>query len=212
MNPFTDHYPGGFRRQHPYGNLQPLPGPVNDRHRAISSLRSAKDLNGGIVERVERIEDLDLQCLLHSGYCGRGCLHPHVHCVVPAGGLALDGSRWIASSTRFFLPVNALSAWFREQVRQPTRCNYFNNTDSSSTAHCSSLLSPSPSPVSPATLPKGLGRLCQATLRRSRACSELSGPLHPPRRHLQPSPGGVRERSSLLSLARLCPRRQATRS
>jgi hypothetical protein len=39
--------------------------------------------------------------------------HPHVHCVVPAGGLALDGSRWVAASPRFFLPVRALSRVFR---------------------------------------------------------------------------------------------------
>jgi hypothetical protein len=39
--------------------------------------------------------------------------HPHVHYIVPAGGLALDGSRWIDSSSRFFLPVAALSRVFR---------------------------------------------------------------------------------------------------
>ncbi len=39
--------------------------------------------------------------------------HPHIHCVVPAGGLAPDGSKWIASSRRFFLPVGALSRVFR---------------------------------------------------------------------------------------------------
>src|SRR5438094_5360085 len=39
--------------------------------------------------------------------------HPHIHYVVPAGGLAPDGSRWIASSRRFFLPVGALSRVFR---------------------------------------------------------------------------------------------------
>ncbi|WP_375293272.1 transposase, partial [Bradyrhizobium sp. sGM-13] len=26
-----------------------------------------------------------------SGYCGRGCHHPHIHCVVPGGGLSPDG-------------------------------------------------------------------------------------------------------------------------
>ena len=36
-------------------------------------------------------------------------VHPHVHYIVPAGGLAPDGSRWIDSSPRFFLPVKALS-------------------------------------------------------------------------------------------------------
>jgi hypothetical protein len=39
--------------------------------------------------------------------------HPHVHCVVPAGGLALDHSRWIQSQERFFLPVDVLSEVFR---------------------------------------------------------------------------------------------------
>jgi len=39
--------------------------------------------------------------------------HPHVHCVVPAGGLAPDHSRWIAAPHGFFLPVKALSSVFR---------------------------------------------------------------------------------------------------
>jgi hypothetical protein len=39
--------------------------------------------------------------------------HPHVHCVVPAGGLAIDGNGWIAASSRFFLPVRVLSRVFR---------------------------------------------------------------------------------------------------
>jgi hypothetical protein len=41
-------------------------------------------------------------------------VHPHVHYIVPAGGLALDGSRWIESSRRFFLPVKRLSRVFRD--------------------------------------------------------------------------------------------------
>jgi Putative transposase/Transposase zinc-binding domain len=39
--------------------------------------------------------------------------HPHVHCVVPAGGLAPDYSRWIDSQQKFFLPVDVLSEVFR---------------------------------------------------------------------------------------------------
>src|SRR6201993_870268 len=42
--------------------------------------------------------------------------HPHVHYIVSAGGLAPDGSRWIDSSRRFFLPVKALSKIFRDKV------------------------------------------------------------------------------------------------
>jgi predicted Zn-ribbon and HTH transcriptional regulator len=39
--------------------------------------------------------------------------HPHIHCVVPGGGLSPDGTRWISSSSRFFLPVRVLSRVFR---------------------------------------------------------------------------------------------------
>lgn len=39
--------------------------------------------------------------------------HPHVHCVVPGGGIAPDGSRWIACRDGFFLPVRVLSRLFR---------------------------------------------------------------------------------------------------
>jgi hypothetical protein len=40
-------------------------------------------------------------------------LHPHVHCVVTGGGLAPDGSRWVAGRDDFFLPVRVLSRVFR---------------------------------------------------------------------------------------------------
>jgi hypothetical protein len=39
--------------------------------------------------------------------------HPHIHCVVPGGGLSLDHSRWIRSPSHFFLPVRVLSRVFR---------------------------------------------------------------------------------------------------
>jgi hypothetical protein len=39
--------------------------------------------------------------------------HPHLHCVVPSGGLSADGTSWIASRPGFFLPVRVLSRVFR---------------------------------------------------------------------------------------------------
>ena len=39
--------------------------------------------------------------------------HPHVHCIVPGGGLSPDQSRWIACRNGFFLPVRVLSRLFR---------------------------------------------------------------------------------------------------
>ena len=41
--------------------------------------------------------------------------HPHVHGIVPGGGLSLDGTRWVASRPNFFLPVRVLSRLFRRR-------------------------------------------------------------------------------------------------
>ncbi len=41
--------------------------------------------------------------------------HPHVHGIVPGGGLSPDGERWIASRRGFFLPVRVLSRLFRRR-------------------------------------------------------------------------------------------------
>lgn len=41
--------------------------------------------------------------------------HPHVHGIVPGGGLSLDGQRWIACRPGFFLPVRVLSRLFRRR-------------------------------------------------------------------------------------------------
>jgi len=39
--------------------------------------------------------------------------HPHLHCVVPGGGLSPDGQRWLSCRPNFFLPVKILSHLFR---------------------------------------------------------------------------------------------------
>lgn len=41
------------------------------------------------------------------------CFHPHVHCIVPGGGLSSDGLRFITSRKKFFIPVKVLSKMFR---------------------------------------------------------------------------------------------------
>ena len=42
--------------------------------------------------------------------------HPHAHCIVPGGGIALDGQRWLSCRPGFFLPVRVLSRLFRRLV------------------------------------------------------------------------------------------------
>ena len=45
-------------------------------------------------------------------------LHPHVHCVVPAGGLSVDHTRWINPRYDFFLPVEVLGRVFRGKFQE----------------------------------------------------------------------------------------------
>jgi hypothetical protein len=40
-------------------------------------------------------------------------LHPHIHCIVPGGGISPDGKSWLACRAGFFLPVRVLSRLFR---------------------------------------------------------------------------------------------------
>ena len=42
--------------------------------------------------------------------------HPHVHMIVPGGGISLDGARWIAKRPDFLLPVRVLSKLFRRRM------------------------------------------------------------------------------------------------
>lgn len=44
--------------------------------------------------------------------------HPHVHCIVPGGGISPDGKRWMACKDGFFLPVRVLSRLFRRLFLQ----------------------------------------------------------------------------------------------
>jgi hypothetical protein len=60
--------------------------------------------------------------------------HPHVHMIVPGGGISLDGTRWIACRAGFFLPVRVLSRLFRRlflerlsAAHQAGRLTFFND-------------------------------------------------------------------------------------
>jgi hypothetical protein len=51
-------------------------------------------------------------------------LHPHIHCVVPAGGLAPGHQRWIHPKYAFFLPVKVLGRVLRRKFLQGLRCAF----------------------------------------------------------------------------------------
>ncbi len=60
--------------------------------------------------------DIGFMSVLHTW--GQNVLHhPHVHCVIPAGGLSLDHQHWVRPRYAFFLPVKVLSRVFRGKFR-----------------------------------------------------------------------------------------------
>ena len=125
---------------------------------------------------------------------------PHLHCVVPGGGISPDGTRWISCRPGFFLPVRVLSRLFRrlfldylEQGLRRRRVAVLLRPWS----RCASarLLAP------PGSHPEdGMGGLRQAAFRRTGAGPRLRRPLHAPRRHLQQSPARHRRRQGSVSL------------
>jgi len=56
--------------------------------------------------------DIGFTTILHTW--GQNLMyHPHIHCIVPGGGLSIDSSKWIRSKKKFFIPVKVLSRKFR---------------------------------------------------------------------------------------------------
>jgi hypothetical protein len=68
--------------------------------------------------------------------------HPHVHMIVPGGGISIDGSRWVACKPNFFLPVRVLSCLFRRlflkaltAAHEAGRLNFFGDHAHLSNTH-----------------------------------------------------------------------------
>ncbi|MBU3174681.1 IS91 family transposase [Clostridium estertheticum] len=53
--------------------------------------------------------------------------HPHMHCIVPSGGLTFDGNSWINSKKDFFIPVKVLSRKFRGKFLFYLKRAYYSN-------------------------------------------------------------------------------------
>src|SRR5712671_3695233 len=115
-------------------------------------------------------------------------LHPHVHCVVLAGGLSADhpldqatlrllsSRRGAQSRLSRQVPRSAQACLSRWQAQLSWRLEAPRSTENL----CG---------VAQTSVPKGLGGLRKASVRRPRICAPLSGPLHPSRGHFQPPSG-----------------------
>jgi Putative transposase len=115
--------------------------------------------------------------------------HPHVHMIVPGGGISLDGKRWVACRPSYLLPVDVLSPLFRGRFLQKLLAAHREGSLTFFGKHArlaerkafAAYLRPS------RKVTQGqVARLLQATIRRTRGRARLSVALYPPRRHLQP--------------------------
>ena len=112
--------------------------------------------------------------------------HPHVHMIVPGGGLSPDGSRvGSASRAAFLLPVRVLGKLFRRlfltrliELHQAGKLAFYGAL--ADLADQRAFHAPPR-----ARQEEALGRLRQAAVRRARSRARLSLPLHPPGRHLE---------------------------
>jgi hypothetical protein len=113
--------------------------------------------------------------------------HPHVHMIVPGGGISLEGQRWIACRPTFFLPVRVLSRLFRRlllkmltMAHKTGRLAFFGN-------HARTRRKKSIRRLPRPAAQDRVGRLCQEAVWRAAGRARLPVALHTPRRHLQSS-------------------------
>ena len=115
--------------------------------------------------------------------------HPHVHMIVPGGGLSLDGSRWVASRSNFLVHVNVLARLFSGKMlamltdaHDAGQLTFFNTHAGLADKKTFKRF------IAPLRRIKWVV-YCKAPFAGTGSkCCAYSVPLHPPRRHLQPPP------------------------
>ena len=131
--------------------------------------------------------------------------HPHLHCVVPGGGLSPDGTQWVSCRPGFFLPVRVLSRLVRRllldavcEAFETGQLHFAGTLDAlNDRQHFAAHLQPARQ--------TGLGGLRQATLRRARPGARLRRSVHASDRHLQPAAPRPRRGAGPVPLHRLPP-------
>jgi hypothetical protein len=133
--------------------------------------------------------------------------HPHVHMIVPGGGIALDGSKWVACKPGFFVPVRVLSKLFRRLMLEQLaaahaagKLQFFGEHAHLADADAFRLPRPAPDDA--------VVRLQQEPLRGAAGGARLSGALYPSRRDLEPPAGRPRRGRRHVPIQGLPPQRQ----
>lgn len=108
---------------------------------------------------------LGLTAVLHT-WTRELALHPHLHCIVTGGGLALDGARWIRARADYLLPVRVLGDVFRGKFLSALRREHARDTFAGFDAFAD---------------PEGFERLCSAITKHRwvvYAKKPFAGPEH----------------------------------
>ena len=156
--------------------------------------------------------EIGFLCVLHTW--GQTLIHhPHIHCVVPAGGFAPGHTGWIKPKCAgFFLPKDVLSEVFRgkftEALKRPVPTEGTRPSRILDVAGGASLICA----LSADAPPTQMGGLCEEAVRRTGTCAALSGALHAPRGHFQSPPHRHGGRQGHLPVERLRAWRQETQN
>ena len=136
--------------------------------------------------------------------------HPHVHMIVPGGGLSLDSARWVAARANFLVHVNVLARLFRgKMLAMLMACARRQPVDVLQHA-CRACRQEDVQAFHRPAAAHQVGGLLQGAVRRARAGAALSLPLHPSGRHLEPPPHCSRRRRHCVPLEGL-PRQRPDR-
>jgi hypothetical protein len=149
-------------------------------------MKAAADTTLAIAANPKRLgAKIAITAVLHT-WASALTHHPHVHMIVPGGGLSDDGCRWISSRSNFLVHVKVLARLFRGKflamlidAHAGGRLKFFNtHVDLADMRTFKKFLAP-------------LRRIkwvvyCKEPLRGARAGAALSLTLHASRRHLQP--------------------------
>src|SRR5437879_8362009 len=114
-------------------------------------------------------------------------LHPHIHCVVPAGGLSPDHRRWVGPRYPFLLTRQSPQSRLSRQVPRRPETPPSPQQATVCRPGCRSRQLQAVRATAPPLTPPRLGGLCQARFRRSHASVALPRSLYPSRCHFQSS-------------------------
>jgi len=114
--------------------------------------------------------------------------HPHVHMIVPGGGLSFDNARWVASRSNFLVHVNVLARLFRGKMLAMLMAGARHRPAEVLQHPCRACRQQDVQAFHRSATAHQVGRLLQGAVRRARAGAALSLPLYPSRRHLEPPP------------------------